>query len=81
MKSCTSFFVASLGMFVFTGCAISASDINRTPDGKPDLSGTFDAATLTPLERPAHFGDRLFLTREEVDSILAAEKVSDKKSI
>jgi hypothetical protein len=25
----------------------------RTPDGHPDLQGTFDIATLTPLERPA----------------------------
>src|SRR5262245_10218918 len=25
----------------------------RTPDGRPDLQGTYDLATLTPLERPA----------------------------
>src|SRR5215467_5426702 len=25
----------------------------RTPDGHPDLQGTYDLATLTPLERPA----------------------------
>ena len=25
----------------------------RMPDGKPDLQGTYDLATLTPLERPA----------------------------
>src|SRR6516164_2752345 len=24
----------------------------RTPDGHPDLQGTYDLATLTPLERP-----------------------------
>jgi hypothetical protein len=27
--------------------------IPRTPDGHPDLQGTYDLATLTPLERPA----------------------------
>ena len=34
------------------------------PDGQPDLQGTYDLATLTPLERPA--GMKAVLTREEV---------------
>ena len=46
-------------------------DIPRTPSGKPDFSGTYDIATLTPLVRPREFGDRLFLTREEADEIVA----------
>ena len=29
------------------------TDIPRRPDGRPDLSGTYDTATLTPLQRPA----------------------------
>src|SRR6188508_3878288 len=36
----------------------------RLADGKPDLQGTYDLATLTPLERPA--GMKAVLTREEV---------------
>jgi len=32
---------------------------------RPDLSGTYDIATLTPLTRPAKFGERLALTAEE----------------
>jgi hypothetical protein len=35
----------------------------RTPDGRPDLQGTYDLATLTPLERPA--GLKAVLTQEE----------------
>src|SRR5260370_42488932 len=35
----------------------------RTPDGHPDLQGTYDLATLTPLERPA--GAKAVLTSEE----------------
>jgi hypothetical protein len=35
----------------------------RTPDGHPDLQGTYDLATLTPLERPA--GMKAVLTAEE----------------
>jgi hypothetical protein len=36
----------------------------RTPDGKPDLSGFYDVATMTPVERPAGV-DRLVLTPQE----------------
>jgi len=46
--------------------------VPRTPDGHPDLSGTYDTATLTPLERPAQFGDKLFLTAEEARSLIDA---------
>src|SRR6478735_226457 len=37
---------------------VPAPAIARTADGHPDLQGTYDIATLTPLERPAIFGDR-----------------------
>jgi len=37
----------------------------------PDLSGTYDIATLTPLQRPAEFGDNLYLSPEEADRIVA----------
>ena len=30
--------------------------IPRTADGHPDLQGTYDIATITPLDRPAQFG-------------------------
>ena len=33
--------------------------------GRPDLSGDYDIATLTPLMRPAKFADRLALTDQE----------------
>src|SRR5262249_44754367 len=38
--------------------------ISRTPDGHPDLQGTFDVATLTPLQRPANVS-KLVLTPQE----------------
>jgi hypothetical protein len=37
--------------------------IPRTPDGRPDLQGTYDLGTLTPLERAA--GTPLVLTDEQ----------------
>ena len=49
------------------------TDIPRRPDGRPDLSGTYDTATLTPLRRPAKYGDQLVLTEEEAAAIQAGE--------
>ena len=37
----------------------------RTPDGKPDLTGTFTFATITPLQRPDALKDKEVLTPEE----------------
>jgi len=39
----------------------------RMPDGHPDLQGTYDLATLTPLDRPA--GMKAVLSPEEVAKI------------
>ena len=51
------------------GLAAAQSDIPRTASGKPDLSGTYDAATLTPLERPEDLGEKMALTDEEAAEI------------
>ena len=37
----------------------------RTPDGKPDLQGIWNNATLTPLERPKGLGTKEFYTEQE----------------
>ncbi len=52
--------------------AQSGADIPRTPSGRPDLSGTYDTATVTPLQRPREFGDRLTLTEEEA-AVIASD--------
>jgi hypothetical protein len=44
--------------------------------GHPDLQGVWNFSTEIPFERPARYGDREFLTAEEIDEIqarLAAE--------
>src|ERR1700681_2513850 len=38
----------------------------RTPDGQPDLQGVWTFATATPLERPAEYASKEFLTEQEV---------------
>jgi hypothetical protein len=48
--------------------------VPRLASGRPDLSGTYDGATLTPLTRPTEFGDNLELTKEEADKLAEAER-------
>ena len=38
---------------------------------QPKLSGTYDVGTLTPLERPAAFGDHLELTPDQAEQMSA----------
>src|SRR5258708_17569622 len=38
----------------------------RAADGHPDLQGIWDFRSATPLERPARFAGREFMTAEEV---------------
>ena len=47
---------------------ITESDVN-TPWGDPDLQGVWTHGTITPLERPEEYGDREFLTEEEVAAL------------
>jgi hypothetical protein len=77
--------LAGVSLFAMASFAISVSlsaqgstppqaeawKVPRTADGKPDLQGIWTNATLTPLERPPHFGDRRFLTDAEVAAIEA----------
>ena len=48
---------------------IASADIPRTLSGNPDLTGTYDVATLTPLERPEEYGDKAYLSKVEADAI------------
>jgi hypothetical protein len=53
----------------------AAGGLPRTPDGHPDLQGTYDIATLTPLERPA--GTSLVMTKEDAARLEAG--TADRK--
>ncbi len=58
--------VCALSLAVTTPAVAQSDDIPRTPSGRPDLSGTYDTATVTPLQRPREFGERMSLTAEEL---------------
>jgi hypothetical protein len=55
----------SLALVTLAQAPVRAQEAARTPDGHPDLQGVWDFATLTPLERPAKFEGRKFLTPAE----------------
>jgi hypothetical protein len=70
----------SIGLVcVAAGAIVTAgqttSSLPRTPDGHPDLQGTYDVATLTPLERAA--GQPLVLADEEAAKL--EQQVADRK--
>jgi hypothetical protein len=65
--------VAILAVPAAASSAEPRSDHPRRPDGRPDLSGTYDIATLTPVERPPEYGDQLTLSDEEASAIGARE--------
>ena len=47
----------------------------HTPWGDPDLQGTWDFGTITPLERPQEYGDKAFLSSEEVAGLNAESQI------
>jgi hypothetical protein len=52
--------------------AAKAAGLSRTPDGHPDLQGTYDVATMTPVERAAGVKG-LVLSKEEAAALEAYE--------
>jgi hypothetical protein len=61
----------AIGLILLTFAATATADIARTADGKPDLSGFFDIATLTPLTRPPELGDKQTISQAEAEQIAA----------
>ncbi len=61
---------------------VTGEEIPRRPDGKPDLSGTYNTATLTPLTRPARLGDKATFTEEEAAELAKywAENLTEEQS-
>jgi hypothetical protein len=67
--------LVGVAVAVLPASAQNAPSIPRTADGHPDLQGTYDVATLTPLERPA--GQPLILSDE--DAARLEKQVADRK--
>ena len=68
-RMCSSALIATV--VLLAGQALAQADpdyvVPRTPDGHPDLQGVWENNTITPVERPEVFGDKEFLTDEDVE--------------
>ena len=64
-------------LLVASVCALPAqAEIKRTASGKPDLTGTYDSGTLTPVQRPEIYGDMQFMTKAQADQLIAQSALS-----
>jgi hypothetical protein len=70
-------FVATLCLALASVVAAQSGNFPRTPSGRPDLSGTFDVATLTGMERSETFGEILVLPDEA--AALFAERAREAR--
>jgi hypothetical protein len=57
-----------------SGAQAATNRIPRMADGHPDFQGTYDIATITPIERPAGARGRLSLSEQEAAAVEGAEK-------
>ncbi len=83
-------FVLAAGMAALAAGSLAAQGpprptkpgaIPRTADGRPDLQGTFNVATITPVDRPAEFGNRLVLTDAEAKAMEQYEVQRNEKDL
>ncbi|MYJ24668.1 MAG: hypothetical protein F4080_03775, partial [Holophagales bacterium] len=82
MKRTASLLSAAVLLLVLVPALAAQDDgIPRTASGRPDLNGTYDAATLTPLERPVHLGERAYLTPEEAAEIAEEERLIQEGAV
>jgi hypothetical protein len=69
MKKALLSILIALPLTFVQSLLIAQDNFPRTPSGKPDFTGNYDTSSLTPMNRPAEFGDREYLTAEEVKEI------------
>ena len=48
----------ALLLIALPALAAEGDGIKRMPNGKPDLSGVYDAGTVTPVDRPPQYGEQ-----------------------
>ncbi|MEX0963928.1 MAG: hypothetical protein WDZ52_07815 [Pseudohongiellaceae bacterium] len=70
MNRILSYCGSAASLLLLSGLSLAQSsgswEVGRTIDGHPDLQGVWENNTITPVERPEVFGDKQFLTDEDV---------------
>jgi hypothetical protein len=72
---CLAFSLVGLSPVAIAQSVSSETETPRTAWGDPDLQGVWNHGTITPLERPAEYGDRVELTGEEVAALNLASEI------
>ncbi|MBL4820704.1 MAG: hypothetical protein JKY98_06910 [Gammaproteobacteria bacterium] len=78
-----SFPVAALAFAcAFPLMSFAANDyvVPRTEWGRPDIQGVWNFSSNTPMQRPTQYGDRQFLTAEEIAEAQARKASADANS-
>lgn len=78
---------ARITLAVLAGLTLSANclaaddyQVPRTQWGQPDLQGVWNFSSDVPMQRPAQYGNRQFLTAQEIEDIRAARAARDANS-
>lgn len=66
--------------FSFVSFAAEDYTVPRTEWGQPDLQGVWNFSSNRPMQRPQQFGERQFLTPEEVMEMAALRAAADARS-
>lgn len=70
MKSATPLILLFCFSLVLSSSGLASEDyaVPRTEWEQPDLQGVWNFSSNVPMQRPEHFGQRQFLTREEIEA-------------
>ncbi|MDD9889950.1 MAG: hypothetical protein OXU66_03635 [Gammaproteobacteria bacterium] len=80
MKNISSLIAVALVSVIAVGAAAQDYEVPRTEWGQPDLQGVWNWSSNVPMQRPARFGDRQFLTAEEVEEAARRRAAADANS-
>lgn len=80
MKKLSSPILLTLTAFFFSGVAAQDYEVPRTEWGQPDLQGVWNWSSNVPMQRPTRFGDRQFLTAEEIEEAARRRAAADANS-
>lgn len=75
--------LSTIGSALVCSAALHAADnyvAPRTEWGQPDLQGVWNFSSNIPMQRPSRFGDRQFLTAEEIADMQASRAIRDASS-